>query len=396
MSKRNKSIDAGLAYMKELGFRAAGSINIAHDELRTVADESIVNNLINVLYDRHNELGKYTQSDLYIAKNATLDLSLCLSSTYRTDMYRKVCNWIVNHKELFGSVILDLGCDCGIMTCFLARQFPESHIIGIDIIPEAIENAKQLAIRLNVSNVEFICIDAFLFDKSVDTVFSMLVIRELCDDNDINCRYKTFNDIAKYWSSAYDKIVSHISEILSVGGYMITIHNDYVNLPGFLAFLYSLYYHNLCFRTCDFIFAKELNFDYELECIVAMHDNKINIKNVTDTLIFNKYVNDILCHVCDLNKLEYSDFEAKLMRDVRCGELIRGFHGIEKSGEYVELSVWRDKFNTYLFIFFRTEGVEKFTCIKSDDLVKIYRLIDSIYKLKSTETDCIIDWEKMD
>ena len=105
LSKKNKSIDAGLAYMMELGFRAERSRKTAHNKLRSVTDKSLANNLIDVIDDVRNDKGNYSQSDLYVAKNATLDLSLMLSSTYRADIYRKICNWVVNHKDLFGSSI---------------------------------------------------------------------------------------------------------------------------------------------------------------------------------------------------------------------------------------------------------------------------------------------------
>ncbi len=386
--------------MMELGFRAERSRKTAHNKLRSVTDKSLANNLIDVIDDVHNDKGNYSQSDLYVAKNATLDLSLMLSSTYRADIYRKICNWVVEHKSLFGSFILDLGCDCGIMTCFLARQFPESHIIGIDITPTAVENAKQLAIRLNVNNVEFICIDAFSFNKPVDTVFSMLVMHELCDDVDTDCRYKTFNDIAKYWTSGFDKIISHMSEILSIGGHIISIDNDNdalsCYLPGYLSFIYSLYHHGLCMTSCDIVSVKELDCVHNVQCLVAMRDNISNVKKFTDELIFDKYVNNIVCKICDLTESEYFQFGAKLMRDVCCGELLRGFHIREKSGGYSEHSVWRDKLDAQSFIYFRTEDIEIFTRLKSADLADVYRTIDFIYKKESSEIGCIIDWKKMD
>ena len=386
--------------MKELGFRPESSLSVAFDRLRSVADKSLANNLINIIKDVRSKKGNYSQSDLYDAKNATLDLSLILSSTHRADIYRKVCNWVVNHKELFGSCILDLGCDCGIMTCFLARQFPDSHIIGIDLTPVAVENAKQLAARLNVNNVEFLCIDAFSFNKPVDTVFSMLVMHELCDDVDIDCRDKTFTDIAKYWTSGFDKVVSHISEILSIGGHIISIDTDddalSCYLPGGLSFIYSLYYHGLCMTSCDIVSVKELDCVHNIQCLVAMRDNMSNVKKFTDELIFDKYVDNIVCKICDLTGSEYFQFGAKLMRDVCCGELLRGFHIRDKTGGYSEYSVWRDKLDAQSFIFFRTEDIEKFTRLKSDNLADVYKQIDFVYKNKSSEIGCIIDWEKMD
>ena len=401
MGKKHKSMDAGTAYIQELGFRAEKSRNFAYDKLRSVTDKTSANNLINILMDKCERKNNYSQTELYIAKNASLELSLKLSSTYRADIYCKICNWIVNHKNLFGSCILDLGCDCGIMTCFLARQFPQSHIIGIDIIPNAIENAKQLAVQLNVNNVEFICVDAFSFNKPVDTVFSMLTMLELLNDNDFDetCRFKSFNDIAKYWTFGFNKIFSHISDILSSDGHIISIDSNCFfpfNTPAYLSLIYSMYYHNLYMKSFDLVSAKELDFFHNMQCLVAIHDNTLKLNSFDDTLIFKKYVNNIIRHNFNLNKSEYYEFDAKLMRDICCGELMRGFYCKFFSNEYCEFSVWRDKLNPQSFIFFRTEGVEKFTRLKSKDLANVYKKIDFVYKKRTYEIGCIFDWEKMD
>ena len=47
MAKKNKKIsDVGLTYMKELGFRSAGSVNVAFDRMSSVADKELVDNLV--------------------------------------------------------------------------------------------------------------------------------------------------------------------------------------------------------------------------------------------------------------------------------------------------------------------------------------------------------------
>ena len=225
-------------------------------------------------------------------------------------------------------------------------------------------------------------------------------MHELCDDVDTDCRDKTFTDIAKYWTSGFDKVVSYISEILSVGGHVISIDTDNDALsfynPGLLAFIYSLHHHGLCLTSFDIVSVKELGFEHDIQCLVAKRDNLSNVQNFTDELIFDKYVNTVVCKICDLTGPEYFEFGAKLLRDVCCGELLRGFYIREKSGNYCEYSIWRDKYVSQSFIFFRTEDVEKFTRLKSADLPNTYKYIDSIYKRKSSDPGCIIDWAKMD
>ena len=52
----------------------------------------------------------------------------------------------------------DLYCGAGTISLCLARL--AKHVIGAEIVPEAVENARQNAARNGISNVEFLCADA--------------------------------------------------------------------------------------------------------------------------------------------------------------------------------------------------------------------------------------------
>lgn len=54
--------------------------------------------------------------------------------------------------------VLDLYCGAGTITLALAAR--AARVIGVEIVPEAVENAKQNAARNGVCNVEFLCADA--------------------------------------------------------------------------------------------------------------------------------------------------------------------------------------------------------------------------------------------
>lgn len=56
-----------------------------------------------------------------------------------------------------GSIrILDQACGTGILTLKIARTFPRSRVIGVDLLEEYVSLAKDKARRQNVENVEFI------------------------------------------------------------------------------------------------------------------------------------------------------------------------------------------------------------------------------------------------
>lgn len=57
-----------------------------------------------------------------------------------------------------GALAFDLYCGAGTISLCLSRHF--AHVIGAEIVPEAVENAKANAAANGVENTEFICADA--------------------------------------------------------------------------------------------------------------------------------------------------------------------------------------------------------------------------------------------
>lgn len=70
-------------------------------------------------------------------------------------LYNQAVEWAVTSPKDF---VLDLYCGAGTITLCLAKK--AAKVIGAEIVPDAIENAKANAIRNGVSNAEFICADA--------------------------------------------------------------------------------------------------------------------------------------------------------------------------------------------------------------------------------------------
>ncbi|MGN0448693.1 MAG: 23S rRNA (uracil(1939)-C(5))-methyltransferase RlmD [Acutalibacteraceae bacterium] len=60
--------------------------------------------------------------------------------------------------NLDGEILLDLYCGAGTIGLTLAKK--AKQVIGVEVIPEAIENAKENAMLNNIENVRFICDDA--------------------------------------------------------------------------------------------------------------------------------------------------------------------------------------------------------------------------------------------
>lgn len=75
------------------------------------------------------------------------------------DQAQRLYEKAVELANLHGTeTVLDLYCGTGTITLALSRQAGKA--VGVEIIPQAIEDARQNAIRNSVENVEFFCADA--------------------------------------------------------------------------------------------------------------------------------------------------------------------------------------------------------------------------------------------
>ena len=70
-------------------------------------------------------------------------------------LYQKALAYAAPGKH---SLVFDLYCGAGTISLCLARQ--SGRVIGAEIVPEAVENAKANAAANGITNVEFICADA--------------------------------------------------------------------------------------------------------------------------------------------------------------------------------------------------------------------------------------------
>ena len=80
--------------------------------------------------------------------------------------------------------ILDLGCGPGSITIGLARQVPDGGVVGIDIVSDVLEQARELAIDTGTSNVSFNHGDLYSLDypdNSFDVVYAYGVLMHVED-----------------------------------------------------------------------------------------------------------------------------------------------------------------------------------------------------------------------
>lgn len=309
---KNHDLDPGLRYLKEIEFdRIRGKYGLA-DRLR----KNFGNSKAEKIWDEWQSI-PVGSKEFYEFKNSDPEISKAFSEAYDGDIIRKACNYISNHKEYFGSTILEVGCDCGLISCFLAKTFPDSKIVSIDRCAAAIEIAKEFAKKQGVENIEFRSCDLKDVKDTFDTVFSMRTVHE-----NNNAEEDLVNDLseqAAIFKEELTEYASSLSKVLSDQGALISVERIGRNalLLGWmeamedvdLAFDLSCYEELICEEAGD---------KSEFQAFICFKGIESDIK-ARDMFDFacSKYL--------DYTQAEYEGWDAKIVFENRRGELIEGY-----------------------------------------------------------------------
>jgi len=100
-----------------------------------------------------------------------LKFEISMESFFQTNptcaefLYNKAMDYVFENNSLDGKAVMDLFCGTGTIGQILSTRTKNTEIIGVDIVPEAIEDAKRNAIRNKINNVKFIAADVGKFLK---------------------------------------------------------------------------------------------------------------------------------------------------------------------------------------------------------------------------------------
>ena len=164
---------------------------------------------------------------IYSVKNKDLDTSMDFAGYYY-DLYREFFTWMIENADLNGKKILDIGCDNGIATCFLATAYPNAEVVAVDKSKKGIKCAEEIAAKLGLQNVKFEVVDAKKIDKffkqekfdAVVSIRSMLEITNLpklksfWSIDDVEKSLVVANSVVKFFRSV-EKVMADDAKLIT-------------------------------------------------------------------------------------------------------------------------------------------------------------------------------------
>ncbi|MDY3732324.1 MAG: methyltransferase, partial [Alloprevotella sp.] len=113
--------------------------------------------------------------------------------------------------------VLDIGTGSGLIALMLAQRLPEALVVGIDVVPEAVEAARRNAAASPFSGrvrIEAVSLQTF----TCDTPFDAITCNPPYYDNSLNCPDESRNTARHTTSLSYAELITHSKRLLSDDG----------------------------------------------------------------------------------------------------------------------------------------------------------------------------------
>ena len=138
----------------------------------------------NIINAREN--GK--KVDPYNLKNQNIEFANAIAAQFDAAKLRSTALWFLQEQfELKDKMVLEVGCDNGILICMFATLFPDTRFTGIDPCEPAIKIARERAKYLGLTNIEFqvATLDTLVEESNkttFDLILSVTVFHEILAD----------------------------------------------------------------------------------------------------------------------------------------------------------------------------------------------------------------------
>ena len=333
-------------YLDNLNIKYAnGDIKEFSKLLRQYYGKQKTENIINAI----NRIPFGDMDSLYALKNKEFERSMVISGASEYNYFISIGKWLEDNLNLFGKTILDVGCDNGIMSCFLASLLPDSKIISIDQHETSIKIAMQLAEKLNLNNIKFQVSKLENIDFcEYDTVLEMCILHENINIDARKTLFMNFDDQVKYWENQTEKMAIDTAKLVKNNGNLISINRTDKN-AYFYAWLTNLAKLNL---KTDFNSLKQIKIPEgdkinNFQIIISTKENT-NIKDIEQIFIANS--------VDFLNKAECFKHEADIKLLICAKDVIAGYKYYDKQNNIImEYALYSSKVDpTAIYIVFKS------------------------------------------
>ncbi len=228
-------------YMKTVGLKYIKNSQEFMGGLAACTSRQYALDMANLLNSRA-EGAPTDNNKFYALKNETLKGSVYISAAFDGGVFRHIGNMVIDNVQALNGNVLDLACDCGIVTCFMAMQCPDSYFTGVDINEKAINNAKELAEKLGINNVDFKCVDIYEMnlEKEFDAITSFRCLLDVADKKTKPLSFigERSSREAQY-QEAFSDYSAVISKHLKNGGRLFSVER-YTADYGWLGYMQSL------------------------------------------------------------------------------------------------------------------------------------------------------------
>ncbi len=283
------------------------------------------------------------ERSFYSMKNTTLTGSLILSSAFEFDYYVKLLSHLKAHPDYIGETVLDIGCDCGILSCAIAIMFPYTKVTGVERCRNAISCAEELARKNEVNNAFFVKADLLSFESShFETIISSKIAHEAIKTPNwpLKADLKEYAQIQKYQCELFAK---KVSELCRTNGRFISIER-FGTSPQALGYLYALNEAGFSFPVDDI--SSIYNASQTTDCgkierypfyLGVKNNAGVDIKSTHETFLYS-------CAACglDFSLSEYFGWEAQIIADYKSGEAVYGFNLFQDGKPFGEITVKRN------------------------------------------------------
>lgn len=139
-------------------------------------DAELIEEIMNCIDRRANDIRAISEQEFYSIKNKDYKTSIAFTGLFSANYIERALEYISAFE--LGETILDIGCDNGIITCYIALNNPKSKVTGIDLNESSIAVARKLAEDLGLTNIEFTVDSIEKHQTKYDTVISSRTVAE--------------------------------------------------------------------------------------------------------------------------------------------------------------------------------------------------------------------------